>query len=86
MLITAMRRSNMPKFLLDDAVLFNAIVSDLFPGMDVPDHVSLHTLAASIHAFMALYSWVSSAVRLALHVQDTGLVFATSMRSCCQCG
>lgn len=39
-LILAIRRSNMPKFLLDDAVLFNAIISDLFPGMDVPEQVT----------------------------------------------
>ena len=39
-LIMAMSSSNMPKFLLDDAVLFAAIVSDLFPGLDVPEKVS----------------------------------------------
>ena len=43
-LIMAIRRSNMPKFLLDDAVLFNAIVSDLFPGMDVPEQVGFSHL------------------------------------------
>ena len=39
-LIMAMRSSNMPKLLVDDAVLFTAILSDLFPGVDVPEHVS----------------------------------------------
>jgi len=39
-LIMAMRNSNMPKFLVDDAVLFSAVVSDLFPGVEVPEHVS----------------------------------------------
>ena len=36
-LIRAMRDSNIPKFLLDDARLFNAIVLDLFPGVRLPD-------------------------------------------------
>ncbi|KAG1666392.1 hypothetical protein FOA52_006501 [Chlamydomonas sp. UWO 241] len=36
-LIRAMRDSNMPKFLIDDARLFEAIVSDLFPDVVVPN-------------------------------------------------
>ena len=32
-----MRDSNMPKFLSEDAMLFQAIVSDLFPPLTVPD-------------------------------------------------
>ena len=39
-LIMAMRNSNIPKFLIEDAALFTAIVSDLFPATDVPEHVS----------------------------------------------
>jgi dynein heavy chain len=31
-----MSDSNIPKFLDDDVVLFNAIVQDLFPGVEVP--------------------------------------------------
>eukprot|EP00898_Chlorokybus_atmophyticus_P006606 jgi/Chlat1/6947/Chrsp52S06617 len=36
-LIRAMKDSNLPKFLVDDALLFQAIVSDLFPGASIPD-------------------------------------------------
>lgn len=35
-LIRAMRDSNMPKFLKDDLDLFDAIVQDLFPGVEIP--------------------------------------------------
>ena len=37
-LIRALRDSNLPKFLADDAVLFSAIVQDLFPGVVLPEH------------------------------------------------
>ncbi|XP_028414460.1 dynein heavy chain 6, axonemal-like [Dendronephthya gigantea] len=37
-LIRALRDSNLPKFLADDAILFRAILSDLFPGREIPDH------------------------------------------------
>jgi dynein heavy chain len=35
-LICAMRDANLPKFLYEDAALFQAIIADLFPGSETP--------------------------------------------------
>ena len=36
-LIRAMRDSNIPKFLTSDLPLFSALISDLFPGIVIPE-------------------------------------------------
>ena len=35
-LIRAMRDSNLPKFLKEDLPLFNALIQDLFPAVQIP--------------------------------------------------
>ena len=34
----ALRDSNLPKFLHEDTILFSAILQDLFPGLEIPEH------------------------------------------------
>ena len=36
-LIRAMRDSNIPKFLADDIPLFQALITDLFPTIEIPE-------------------------------------------------
>ena len=36
-LMKAIRDMNMPKFVAEDVPLFNALFSDLFPNMDIPE-------------------------------------------------
>lgn len=49
-LIRALRESNIPKFLRDDAELFEGIVGDLFPGIVIPeeDYGVLHETAIKV--------------------------------------
>ncbi|XP_063775637.1 dynein axonemal heavy chain 6 [Pseudophryne corroboree] len=50
-LIRALRDSNLPKFLTDDADLFSGIISDLFPGVAIPEH-DYGTLESTIKSVM----------------------------------
>ncbi|XP_055549943.1 dynein axonemal heavy chain 6 [Wyeomyia smithii] len=50
-LICALRDSNLPKFLTNDAILFNGILGDLFPGIDLPQ-AERGNLQAAIEACM----------------------------------
>ncbi len=36
-LMRAIRDMNLPKFIQEDIVLFNALFSDLFPNIDIPE-------------------------------------------------
>lgn len=49
-LISALKNSNLPKFLSDDAQLFTGILSDLFPGLELPE-VDYGELQLSIGIF-----------------------------------
>jgi dynein heavy chain len=35
--MTAIRNMNLPKFVNEDLPLFNSLISDLFPNVDIPD-------------------------------------------------
>ena len=37
-MLRALRDSNLPKFLHEDTILFQAILQDLFPGIEIPEH------------------------------------------------
>ena len=48
-LIRAMRDTNLPKFLPDDIELFQNIISDLFPGIEVPYQVGCSACQDTCH-------------------------------------
>ncbi|KAG8234154.1 hypothetical protein J437_LFUL014944 [Ladona fulva] len=50
-LIRALRDSNLPKFLADDVLLFQGILSDLFPGVEIP-HEDYGILQTTIQAVL----------------------------------
>eukprot|EP00198_Chlamydomonas_reinhardtii_P006936 XP_001696272.1 dynein heavy chain 3 [Chlamydomonas reinhardtii] len=68
-LIRAMRESNIPKFLSEDARLFDAIVCDLFPGTDLPEqrNEELHgalVAACGVLGLQPVPPFVSKAIQL----------------------
>ncbi|KAL7743998.1 hypothetical protein ACLKA6_001232 [Drosophila palustris] len=71
-LIAALRDSNIPKFLADDAILFRGILSDLFPGVELPDSQHPH-LEASLRIGLRLKSLqpVPTTIRKCLQLYET---------------
>ncbi|XP_060664252.1 LOW QUALITY PROTEIN: dynein axonemal heavy chain 6 [Drosophila nasuta] len=71
-LIAALRDSNIPKFLADDAILFRGILSDLFPGVDLPDSQHPH-LEASLRLGLRQKSLqpVPTTIRKCLQLYET---------------
>ncbi|MCJ8749245.1 hypothetical protein PDJAM_G00174240 [Pangasius djambal] len=74
-LIRALRDSNLPKFLKDDAELFGGILSDLFPGVHIPEH-DYGVLQSSIEAALRARSLqpVSSMTGKVIQLYETMLV------------
>ncbi len=74
-LIRAMRDSNIPKFLSRDLPLFLGIISDLFPGIDVPyvDYGKLQ-LAVERNLRISGLQGVPSFVHKIIQVHETQLV------------
>eukprot|EP00759_Apiculatamorpha_spiralis_P058927 PhF_6_TR948/c1_g1_i1/m.1750/K10408/DNAH; dynein heavy chain, axonemal len=69
LLLRALRDSNVPKFLKDDIVLFEGIISDLFPGLKLPE-VDLGVLIEGLKeatlemGFQPLESFLNKCVQL----------------------
>ncbi|KAI5628238.1 dynein heavy chain 6, axonemal isoform X2 [Silurus asotus] len=74
-LIRALRDSNLPKFLKDDAELFGGILSDLFPGVSIPEH-NYGSLQLSIEAALCARSLqpVPSMTAKVIQLYETMLV------------
>ncbi|XP_017317258.1 dynein axonemal heavy chain 6 isoform X2 [Ictalurus punctatus] len=74
-LIRALRDSNLPKFLKDDAELFGGILSDLFPGVGVPGH-DYGALQSNIEAALRARSLqpVASMTAKVIQLYETMLV------------
>ncbi|KAK3507623.1 hypothetical protein QTP70_031174 [Hemibagrus guttatus] len=74
-LIRALRDANLPKFLKDDAELFGGILSDLFPGVCIPEH-DYGALQSSIQAALCARSLqpVSGMTGKVIQLYETMLV------------
>ncbi|RXN25582.1 dynein heavy chain axonemal [Labeo rohita] len=74
-LIRALRDSNLPKFLKDDAMLFSGILSDLFPGVTIPEH-DYGVLQSTIHSSLCQRSLqpLPSIISKVIQLYETMLV------------
>ncbi|XP_034255936.1 dynein heavy chain 6, axonemal isoform X2 [Thrips palmi] len=74
-LIRALRDSNLPKFLVDDAVLFQGILKDLFPGVEIPeqDYGQLKDAIISVMISMKLQP-VETMVMKVIQLHETCIV------------
>ena len=75
-LICALRDSNLPKFLKDDAILFSGILNDLFPGVSLPESahdVLEQAIAHCMTNVMDLHA-VPNLVRKCIQLHETLIV------------
>ncbi|XP_065162410.1 dynein axonemal heavy chain 6 isoform X2 [Atheta coriaria] len=74
-LICALRDSNLPKFLADDAVLFQGILSDLFPGVELPvNDYGNFELAIVESMFNELLQPEASMIKKVIQLHETMIV------------